>query len=625
MLRAAGYSAEGGTLAQMLARTAGVVPEDVALSTSQLRELVRWVDRGGRIATGNPALLASLGVGRTPAKLISAVAMKSMVGVAVWLAPLTLRGLATAGVTPFATSTRNGGGSASEVLMGSRRLGTGEVVAFAIDPVEGGREGYELMPRAAALVGAELGAPIGPKLDGAEIFVDPGGLSKSVKASASSIAALVAKSGARVAEIAGWNYDFSDVRNDFDYATLIAALHSYGILAYAWLEPPFVTLAMFQKYPACREKTESGRDAVVGWRSLIALEDPTCLGIAEQSWRSMLTKYQWDGVNVAELYFEPISEGASSYTPFSKAALSLFGQDPATHAAAFAAFRTSLVTTLNQEVLAFLNTLPNAVRLGLELTVIDNTLDPAAGNAVGSNVAALATVASHQGASLVVEDPTSTWTSGPLRYDRLGPHVKGLMPPLDSLIDVNVVQRVGARPTEKMVGTELALALMSACSLLGRVAIYALGTMSDQDLSEVPGALGGSVAVTDTTVDSQWTVRVTSPSASDDRLTVDGISWPVAGDTALVPAGKHRLVWSRGSVAGPGLIAFTGQLGTASASRSAILFKYFSHPDGLVVVDQRPTSLWIDGSVTTLSTMSDPAGGYVIRVPAGTHQAVIGF
>jgi hypothetical protein len=199
------------------------------------------------------------------------------------------------------------------------------------------------------------------------------------------------------------------------------------------------------------------------------------------------------------------------------------------------------------------------------------------------------------------------------------------MPPSTSLIDVNVIARAGALPTSKMTGSELELAVASATKSLGRVAIYSLGTMSDQDISEIPGAMGASATVTDKTLDGTWTVKVTAPSSSDNRLTVDGIQWPAAGDSALVPAGFHRLIWSQGSAAGPGLVSFTDELGTASVSKSLLLFSYYSHSDALAVLTARPTELLLDGTPATLSVLPDPAGGFVIRMPAGTHQAVIEF
>jgi hypothetical protein len=624
LLRAVGWSARVGDLAELLDRTGGVVPADASLSGSDRARILGWVERGGHLATPNDAVLEDLGVERRPPAHVTAVRMRGLAGVARWIFPLTLRPLAGPALRPLAVSTTAGGGAGGGLVMASRAQGRGELVAFAFDPAGGGRQGYEELPKAATLIGELLRAPPSPSSQGAEIFVDPGGLPEGAARKPAQIADRLARAGARVAEIAGWNYDFTDPAFDYDYASLIAALHARGILAYAWLEPPFVTLRFWEDHPECREQTQSGRDAFVDWRHLMALEDPVCFRLATASWRGVLTRYAWDGVNVAELYFEPPWD-PNHYTPFSRTALAQFGRDPAKDPAAFERFRTQLVTKLNRKVLRFLNRLPNANHLGLELTVIDDTLDPIVGRSVGSDIDALSEVAKRAGATLIVEDPFTSWTDGPLRYDKLGPHVSSLMPPEAAVLDVNVVRRKGAKPTEQMAGGELGLALASATAPLGRIAIYSLGTLTRQDLDLVPRAMAAGTSTTDLGVYGRWTVKVTAPSPADGRLQVDGIAWPAARGFALVPPGNHVLDWSKGPPVGPGLTAFTGEIGTASVSSTKLGFTYETRPDGLAVVTRRPTSLRIDGASAALDITADPAGGFVVRLPQGNHKAELSF
>lgn len=602
LLRSAGWSVHSGTLQSILARTGAVVPGDAHLSSSDLAALKKWVRGGGRVATANGPLLQALGIGKSAPRPLAGV------GSARWAKSLTLAPLA------------GGGGN---TLLVTQRQGSGLVVALALDPAVAG-QGWEYLPRAPQQIGSDLGAPVGPRAQAAEVFVDPGGLHDGIKDSPAKIAELLARGGTRIAEIAGWNYDFNDPRNNYDYAGLIAALHARGILAYAWLEPPFVTLALYQQHPECHEKTATGRDAVVDWRSLIALEDPHCMTLAQQSWRHILTRYPWDGVNVAELYFEPDIKD-DNFTPFSPAALRLCGCDPSRQRDVFFAWRTREVTNLNAQVLRFVNGLPNAGHLGMELTVIDDRLDPTLGHQVGSDVAALARVAKENGASLVVEDPFTSWAEGPLRYDRLGPHVEHLMPPQASLIDVNVVPRAGAKPTSQMEGAELGLALGSATASLGRLAVYALGTLTPQDLELLPLSMAASTSTTDLGVYGRWTVKVTAPSRADGRLTVDGIAWPAANGTAVVPPGNHVLQWSAGAPVGPGLSSFGGELGTARVAARSLTFTYAARPDAYAVVTTRPRALLIDGKAARLDAVADPDGGYAVRVPTGTHRAVLTF
>jgi len=187
-------------------------------------------------------------------------------------------------------------------------------------------------------------------------------------------------------------------------------LHARGIQAYAWLEPPMVGLGLWAAHPECREKTRSGRDAVVDWRSLIALESPACFELAWRVWSGLLKDFDWDGVNVAELYFE--TGDANRETPFHPSALAEFGGDPSKDPSGFADWRTREVTLLNRELVTRVRAL--RPELDVELTVIDDQLDPALGRGVGSDVRALAQVAGETGATLQVEDPFTTWAQGPV-------------------------------------------------------------------------------------------------------------------------------------------------------------------------------------------------------------------
>jgi hypothetical protein len=456
-----------------------------------------------------------------------------------------------------------------------------------------------------------------------EVYLDPGVLAPSVKYNFNEIAAMV--QGARAVDIAGWDADFNSPSDNYPYAQLIAALHARGILAYAWLEPPFVDLAMWQDYPNCREKTETGRDAKVDWRDLESLETPACFQIAWQRWTKVLTGYDWDGVNIAELYFEP-NYLAANFTPFSPAALAQFGHNPMTDFEAFLTFRTDLVTTLNKEMLEQANGLPNASHLDFELTVIDSLLSPSSAVEVGSSVPALAGVAVHGGASLEIEDPFTVWSAGPLRYFKVTAELKALVPTNSAVIDLNVVDRPGARPTSQMTGGELDLAVSSAASLSGRIGSYAVGTLTQQDIDMIPSAMAGTVKTTPTGLISPFTVIAHAPKVGPDaRLLLDGKEWPTADGVAVVPAGQHSLTWLGGPAAGPGLTSFTGELSTAAVTARTLSLGYYSRPVAYAVVSAKPTSVTVDGQPATLNAEVDPGGGWSVLLPSGTHDIVLGF
>ena len=604
--------------------SAAVVPDDVKLSAYEVSEVKAWVAAGGRLVTADPVLLARLGAHLSQPVPATGATMQGLAGSATWASTTPVQAVYPPAGSALGAATAQAQTGRGALPVSVRWAhGKGQVLGLGVDPMASGRTGYELLPTLSRLVGEATMAPAGPSRNGLELYLDPGVLPPNIARNVDAVAALA--QGARVVDVAAWDTNFTDPSRDYPYAALIQALHARGILAYAWLEPPFVDLAMWQNQPQCREKTETGQDAHPYWRDLISLETPACFNLAWQQWTPVLEGNSWDGVNVAELYFES-PQNPAAFTPFSPAALKLFGRDPRTHMAAFMKFRVQLVTELNGEMLTRLNSLPQASRLDLELTVIDSKLDPTEAYDVGSNVTQLASVAQKGGASLQLEDPFTTWSDGPLRYNQLTPELKELVQPGSGLIDLNIVNRNGARPTAKMTGGELDLAASSAAAFSGRMGAYAIGTIPAADQAALPSAMAATAQTTYTGIVTPWTVTVHAPpTGPDTSVTVDGTPWPSAGGTAIVPAGEHRIVWSNSPAPGPGLTGFTGELSSASVSANAMTLAYGSHAVAYAVVTQRPATLVVDGTAQAANDVADPNGGWTLALPKGTHRVSITF
>lgn len=620
LLRAGGIPAVSEPIGYLPKNSAAVVPDGAVLTKYDIAEVVSWVKAGGRLVTAAPGLLDLLGATFGPSTPVSGASVNGLSTPVSWARPVDVNPVQVkqGGVTVLSSALHTGAHLAVHWA-----YGRGQILGFGVDPMGSGRIGYELFPTLARMVAGVTDPPPGPTRDGLELYLDPGLLPPSISHNVNAVAAMV--DGARIVDVAAWYFNYNNPADNYPYQALIAALHARGILAYAWLEPPFVNQAMWQKDPQCREKTATGADAHVYWRYLISLETPSCFHLAWQQWDQVLGNNPWDGVNVAELYFQPPTD-PSTFTPFSAGALALFGRNPKTNMAAFMQFRTQLVTELNRQMLAQLNGLPAARNLAFELTVIDSLLDPAEAAGVGSDVSALAAVARQGGASLEVEDPFTTWTDGPLRYARITAELRSLTSPGMGLIDLNVVDRPGARPTSKMTGGELDLAASTAAAYSGRLGVYALGTIGPADLGTLAAAMAGSVQTTSTGVVAPWTVTVHAPpGVADSRVRIDGVQWPTASGVVVVPGGQHSVQWSGGAPAGPGLTRFTGELSTASTGPAAMDLAYYSEAAVYAVVTARPASLTLDGAPANLTVTADPAGGWSVRLPAGTHRAVLGF
>jgi hypothetical protein len=154
----------------------------------------------------------------------------------------------------------------------------------------------------------------------------------------------------------------------------IKAAHSNGMTVYAWLEYPMVSQSFWDEHACCREKTATGRDATVDWRLLIALEDPGCLELVKHDLEALVSSQDWDGIDLAELYFEPPSgfEAPDNFTPmhssFRESFAARYGVDPwlifqpdshyfwktnASMASALADYRMELIGQLNRAFLDF--------------------------------------------------------------------------------------------------------------------------------------------------------------------------------------------------------------------------------------------------------------------------------
>ena len=255
------------------------------------------------------------------------------------------------------------------------------------------------------------------------------------------------------------------------------------------------------------------------------------------------------------------------------------------------------------------------------MTVIDDRLDPVHGDAVGSDVARLAEVAKAGGASLQVEDPFTTWEEGPLRYLKLAPLITPLLPKGKVFVDINVVPRENARPTSAMTAGELDLAAMAAGSAGMRLAVFSVATVPTRDLLHLEAAMAGSAETLDSGVRAPATLVVRSPrGGTDTALKVDGVPWPASAGRALVPPGEHRLEWSAERAAGPALLRLGAELGTASVATDTLSFSYDAPGRSYAVIDREPLAMRLDSADADLKVLARPEGGWVIVLPAGTHE-----
>ncbi len=193
------------------------------------------------------------------------------------------------------------------------RQGKGAVLWVATSP---GKHGYERFPY---IVNALLDLGFEPPFRSNRLwaFFD---YSYRTRVDVNWFAKRWHQSGIAALQVAAWHFYESDPERDRYLNALIEACHREGVLVYAWLELPHVSERFWADHPEWREKTALQQDAQLDWRKLMNLANPECAKAIHQGTRELMRRFDWDGVNFAELYYESL-EGADNparFTPLNK-------------------------------------------------------------------------------------------------------------------------------------------------------------------------------------------------------------------------------------------------------------------------------------------------------------------
>ncbi|GIU80090.1 MAG: hypothetical protein KatS3mg005_3328 [Bryobacteraceae bacterium] len=454
----------------------------------------------------------------------------------------------------------------------------GKVVFWTAAPI--GEKGYERYPYLAqALV--ELGLEPQAATRGLWAFFDS---SYRLRADPEYLADRWRAAGISALHVAAWHYWEPDGQRDEYLRKLVAACHRRAIHVYAWIEFPHVSEAFWEAHPQWREKTATGQDAHLDWRKLMNLADPDCSAAVEAGLRNLLGRFDWDGVNLAELYFESL-EGylnPARFTPFNERVRQEFkalaGVDPADFynpasrayhvrdagpMRRFLEYRARLAHRLQVEWLGKVRSMAEEKGgLDLVLTHVDDRFDTAMRDNLGADAAALLPEAARFGAAFLVEDPATIWNLGPERYAELARRYAPITPPGVRLgADINIVERYqDVYPTRQQTGGELFQLLHWAAKSFPQVAVYFENSILAPDW----GLVGAAAAAARVRSAANGGIEVESPSpvavAWQGCAEVDGQPWPVwSHGKLLVPAGRRRVTPCSGPLP-PVLEDFNGDI-----------------------------------------------------------------
>jgi hypothetical protein len=336
-------------------------------------------------------------------------------------------------------------------MMAGLRRGTGAVLWVAVPPGERGYERFPYLLQAVCDLGFE------PPFRTARLWAFFDSAYRS-RVDLDYFAARWRESGIAALHVAAWHFFEPNAESDAYLTKLIAACHREGVLVYAWLELPHVSERFWDDHPEWREKTAVLQDAQLDWRKLMNLTNRDSFRAASAGVRQLIGRFDWDGVNLAELYFESL-EGIgnpSRFTPMNDDVRAAFraekGFDPiqlfstrqdAASQRAFLDFRSDLAHRIEEEWLDVLeSTKHDKPHLDLVLTYVDDRFDKNMRDAIGADASRVLPLLERRSFTFLIEDPATVWNLGAERYRSIAAAYQPLTPHRDKLaIDLNIVNR----------------------------------------------------------------------------------------------------------------------------------------------------------------------------------------
>lgn len=520
-------------------------------------------------------------------------------------------------------------------LMAGRREGSGGLLWVAVTP---GEHGYERFPYLLQALG-DLGFTPPFRSRRLWAFFDS---AYRARADLDFFAARWKEAGISALQVAAWHFFESGPEGDRYLRSLIEACHRRGIHVYAWLELPHVSEQFWTQHPEWREKTAMGQDAHLDWRKLMNLQNPDCARAVAQGIRELLDRFDWDGVNLAELYFESLEGYANParFTPMNDDVRAAFqkqaGFDPrelfdpasAKHPAkeasgmrAFLEFRAGLAAEMQKRWVGEMEAIrSHKPDLDLVLTHIDDRFDVRMRDLLGADASQALPLLERHDCTFLIEDPATIWNLGPERYAQIAQRYQPLTAARDRLaIDINIVERYQeVYPTRQQTGIELLQLVRQAAIAFPRVALYFENSVLPVDHPLLGSAASGVRRVE--RIGGKWVLDspggVGVPWSGD--LLVDGRPWPVRDDaTVWLPPGVHSM-----EPGGRGvpirLIDFNGTLDNAAVSGKGIAFSYRSSTRAFARFDREIHKIEIDGAETTPARIADlmvlPRGQHIVSV-----------
>jgi uncharacterized protein YdaL len=540
-------------------------------------------------------------------------------------------------------------------LVVGKKVGKGKLIYFGsrFDPHT--QDGYSHYPYLMEYVGRYF--KLGPvvRRENLEMYFEPG---DRRNVSAEHLVHQWVSQGIRIVHVSGWH---QYPRYEYDYKRLIRLAHANGILVFAWLEPPQVSQKFWADHPQWREKNYKGDDVRPSWRYPVALTDSACVDTMISFYRQFLDRFDWDGVNLAELYFEAGRgfDDPQFYTPMHSSAIRevkrRFGFDLRnifdphsqhywkTNSAtrqAVTEYRVEVIGRVMERLLeAFGEVARKKDGFQILVTAMDSYGSPELREHIAVDMSHIVAYQKKYGFHLQVEDPESKWSMDPGRYVDIGDQYSTILGGKEKLLlDLNILafrkpDAVTPFPTLTQTGTE-SFQMVKAASLgAPRLTIYSEASVNAQDLRYFPYAQASEVQYEwsgdECTVSSPYSFMLRLP-ADVRSVSVDDVPLsPVRENEYLIPAGNRivKINTEQGASFSPytlqtQLLSSTANILSITYDVRSVLFDYRSDMRALVSLNREPTNVRIDGHDIPVTVLKGN-DCFTIILPSGKHSAEI--
>ncbi len=497
------------------------------------------------------------------------------------------------------------------------------------------------------------------KRENLDFYFDPGLRQRN---SEESLVKSWVKQGIRVIHIGGWH---QYAKYTYDYKRLIKLAHANGILVYAWLEPPYVSQKFWQSHPEWREKNFKGKDLIASWRYPVALTDEKCLSAVIVEYQKLLNDYDWDGVNLAELYFESGIKGFINdtlFAPMHPSACKEFKNEykfdlkqifnpnseyywkknPKAKEDVIN-YRIDKIADLHERFLKVLTDYAKTKSgFGVIVTFMDSYFSPELKEIYGINSEKIVELQKKYDFQLQPEDPQNRWSTEPNRYLELGRfYARKMVDPSKLLLDLNILSfrdknEITPFSTLTQTGIESYHLINSAASGAPRFTVYSEATCNSQDIAFFSYASSSPVKYN--FIDDGY--EVNSPCSFVIQLpkhikiiTVDDQAAVGYRDNKfIIPSGNHTIKLHGNEISEfstaelqPQILSFTGNITDITYGMQQIEYSYESTERALVSLNRIPTKIKVDDQEINFEVLKGndcfsvflPSGKHIVQIISG--------